>query len=570
MADNDPQQQPQQPPRGGGGEAAPNAAADDAALAADDPAPAQVLPPFRVVWDELADPFPHLLEEHEARLRRREQALEDEDGENYDDSSDSDDETNLVVQGQEVLDPCLAASTMTDVMYTYKRYRIRDVTVNFNYHVSADWRRHNTGRDDDHDDDYAVQLRRFVNVLEVYFRIRTLRLTRANFWRGPRRLLPNEAEGGGDDDEGGDDGFDPTLLLEDKSLKKLFGEVLPKHLSLREVTISNSRIQPPYWKLFTEKFLLPHNWNFVRLALESTPLTLEGCRLLQRMLQRKVRLFQLKLDNCGLGNDEWHVVSEGIRDNTHLHTVTLIERDVTVQPGTLLPLLQKPSFVKQLEVRAAGWSAEAFEELVRALRTNTVLCDLTVHCDRRRAIPHLPLVEELLTTYNYALETVTVRPCGDRALLRRLDALLERNKRVRALGGTARSRHASHEFYRFPSRAVWPRVLGAYSRFATLMYRFVRKANLEAFANQVQPAAALAPPAARHVTSPVQLALMMAAPKLQDLLAAQHSADHVQSVVAAVEAEEAQAAANQAQPAVEAQPASQDDSKKRRHQLVSD
>jgi hypothetical protein len=63
------------------------------------------------------------------------------------------------------------------------------------------------------------------------------------------------------------------------------------------------------------------------------------------------------------------VVSEGIADNTHLYTVTLSERRVTVGPTTLLPLLQDPSVVNCLEVGAAGWSGGAFAPFVRAMQT---------------------------------------------------------------------------------------------------------------------------------------------------------------------------------------------------------
>lgn len=97
---------------------------------------------------------------------------------------------------------------------------------------------------------------------------------------------------------------------------------------------------------------------------------------------------------------------------------------------------------------------------------------------------------------------------------------------------------------------MWPVVLEEYSRFPTLLYRFVRKANFEDFASQVQPAA-LATPAA----NPVQLAVAAAMPELEAQLAAQHSEDQVQPAGAAPE---------------EAHPAFQGDNKKRRHQLVSE
>jgi hypothetical protein len=312
----------------------------------------------------------------------------------------------------------------------------------------------------------------------MYFRIRTLHLTRANFWRGPRPLLEIH-----DGRNVPTHGFDPSLLLRDESMARFFGEVLPKHLSLRDITISKSRIQAEYWRLFAENCITSKG-SLERLALESTPITPEGCQHLKRMLQREVPLFQLKLQDCGLGADEWRGVCEGISGNPEMHTVALIERHATVRPGALVSLLQAPSAVSRLEVAAAGWSAGAFQEFVLALRPNTALCYLTVRCDRRREIPNLRVVEELLTTYNCTLESVTVHPCADRALLRRLEALLERNQRVRELGDPSHHRQLKRPHH-FSSRAVWPRVLEVYSRFPTLLYGFVRKANLEAFASQM-------------------------------------------------------------------------------------
>jgi hypothetical protein len=269
-------------------------------------------------------------------------------------------------------------------------------------------------------------------------------------------------------------------------------------------------------------------------------------------------LFQLKVQDCELGADEWRVVCEGISGNTEMHTVALIERHATVRPGALVPLLQAPSAVSRLEVAAAGWSAGAFQELVVALRTNTVLCDLTVRTDRE--IPHLRLVEVLLTTYNCTLETVTVRPCADRALLRRVKALLERNTRLRELGDPSHHRPLERPHH-FSSRAVWPRVLEAYSRFPTLLYRLLRKANLEAFASQMGQGWAAAAAAGEEKASHAQ-----PAPKQVPSSPVQPAPNQVPSVVQ-------NSAPGQLQPAEEGQhvqPASQGESKKRRHPLISE
>jgi hypothetical protein len=121
------------------------------------------------------------------------------------------------------------------------------------------------------------------------------------------------------------------------------------------------------------------------------------------------------------------------------------------------------------------------------------------------------LVEELLTTYNYALETVTLRTCWDLTLRLRVRAMQERNKRVGYL----------LQSNQFLSRAAWPRVLEKCSRFPALMYNFVRKANLGALENQVQLVSAAAAAAVEEEANHVQPAMVEAQP------AAQHPVNHI-------------------------------------------
>jgi hypothetical protein len=71
-----------------------------------------------------------------------------------------------------------------------------------------------------------------------------------------------------------------------------FGEVLPNHTSLRDVTISRSQIQPQYWRLFAENCLTSDEGMLERLALVSTPPSTDDCQLLQQMLQREIPLFE--------------------------------------------------------------------------------------------------------------------------------------------------------------------------------------------------------------------------------------------------------------------------------------
>jgi hypothetical protein len=93
---------------------------------------------------------------------------------------------------------------------------------------------------------------------------------------------------------------------------------------------------------------------------EDVGITIEDCKLLKRMLQRrKVGRLKLKRQDSGLGADEWRLLAEGIADSAHVNTGTLGEGSESVQPGTLLPLLRGASIVNRLAVCAAGSTAVA-------------------------------------------------------------------------------------------------------------------------------------------------------------------------------------------------------------------
>jgi hypothetical protein len=430
------------------------------------------------------------------------------------DSSESDDEHNLV-DPRRVVELGLASVWLSNLMTNrYRRYRLRELAVS-------------CGEDDllgDDPNDLPADFREFVRAFTRYGRIRVLHLVRFHFGRG---------NGGGDDDDGPDVrgrsaaarrarggnfpwerevGRDLSALVEDGCLEEFFGTALCQHRSLEEIAFFNSSIPTALWRLLTEN-LVTAPPPLLHLSLELTPLTMEHCHLLKRMLQHQAPLPMLSLVDCDLGAEEWTVVCEGVAGSAgQVDFVTLSEEDgVTVEPETLLPLLHAPSAVAHLTVCAPHWSEGAFEKLVRALRTNECLRDVTLEGDHRAFPGGAQLVEELLTTYNCTLKEVTVHPWED-ASRGRIQALLERNKRVRLLeerlaaysrSAKGRAHHrqrprvlralgmpgrpTAFERYHVSRTSVWPRVLAAEcGRMPTVLYRFVRHGNLEAFVVQVE------------------------------------------------------------------------------------
>jgi hypothetical protein len=212
------------------------------------------------------------------------------------------------------------------------------------------------------------------------------------------------------------------------------------------------------------------------------------------MIRRSVLLDELAIEDCALGSEEWRGVCEATADNPRVDSVTLIEQfgNLIIGRDTLRPLLRRTSGVETLGMHAASWSGDdgTFEEFVKGLRPSERLRELTLNCFHRREHPDLRLMEELLTTYNWTMETVTVRSFSDIATRHRVLLLLGHNRRVRAALGD-RDDDKADEDEQPPLRLsheapLWPRVLAMYSRFPTLLYRFLRKHNLEALIDQAR------------------------------------------------------------------------------------
>jgi hypothetical protein len=482
------------------------------------------MPPLMVYMLGLDDPLAHDDDEHN-------------DGDDDHDSEESDDESNVMDPGEEI-NPAYAADLLEDLLLKYPRYRLRDLKVDFRHPRSDAADGASIVR---YRSDFPAMFRQLVDGLAGYRRILRLSFRHGNFCdpadddndddaeefedevRDEQAGVAAAAAGGNDDRPGG---VDRLLQPDQDDLENLFGTVLFAHARLDYITLSASRIQTKYWKLYTESFPST-GYSLFRLMLDHVPLTMEHCHLLRHMLQRNVQLSWLALTECGLGNDEWRVVCEGVAANPHTHTFMIGETHAVVQRGTLLPLLRSPSVVRRLVVCAASWSGEgddndddddegAFEEFVRELRTNTVLRDVRMHRRAQSPFSGLHSVEKLLRTYNFALEAVELHPCGRSPRLaaawtRRFGGLLERNSRVRALfrqppkdddegGGddnksstsgdddnSSRRRQSNPDPLRLSRRSAWNLVLREYSRFPTLLYRFIRTSNLVDFIDQVQP-----------------------------------------------------------------------------------
>jgi hypothetical protein len=124
----------------------------------------------------------------------------------------------------------------------------------------------------------------------------------------------NSSDDNSSDDDDGDgdcDGdcagaIDQFLQPDEDVLTNLFGSVLSAHSRLEYITVTNSRILR---RLFYTESFPPADCgdSLFRRMLQHTPLSMEHCQLLQRMLHRKVHLPWLALTHCKLGRERRRV-----------------------------------------------------------------------------------------------------------------------------------------------------------------------------------------------------------------------------------------------------------------------
>jgi hypothetical protein len=129
-----------------------------------------------------------------------------------------------------------------------------------------------------------------------------------------------------------------------------------------------------------------------------------------------------------------------------------------------------------LGLESGRWTDAAYESLARQLRTNTAVASLRIR-DTGRSRRLVDWILELLNTYNFTLQQVyPIRP-SDQG---RVDELLRRNSRVRAVHQHLEGLHCV-----LGERALWPTALSQVARFPTLVYRFVRRGDVDGFADQL-------------------------------------------------------------------------------------
>jgi hypothetical protein len=227
-----------------------------------------------------------------------------------------------------------------------------------------------------------------------------------------------------------------------------------------------------------------------------SPFDRETVQAIAAMIRRNGALSKLDVyPSGGLTPDDARCICQAVSNNTNLRQLGLRFREVF---GDSLDHVVTPSsLLRGLTVAVETAASDAFlRSLARQLRTNTALAELRIWHGWSKGPQedwpdqlHLfrPLLDAL-ETYNYSLVQIEVLTFpyfpGATALFERLrvrlDAYARRNRRIqRALA------QLEHRSYRVrPANAGL--VLGAVSALPTLVYRIVRRGNVNTLCDLVQ------------------------------------------------------------------------------------
>jgi hypothetical protein len=291
-----------------------------------------------------------------------------------------------------------------------------------------------------------------------------------------------------DDHDDDDDtfGVDVALQPDERDLERMFGTVLPNLACLKVFYVKNSRLQPRFLNSFAESAARNPTFSLESLTIVATPLDAECGRIVKTMLQGNVRLRYLYLQRCGLDADGWRLVCEGAAASRRLELLDLKD-DIVLPSGTVAAALDGGSALTHLHVAPRMWSRRAFVELVEALRANTALEEVSLAQKGGFMPAQAGLALDVLRTSNFTLQNVHLVPRKDGTGSHEgpIGALLRRNAGVRRA-----VEHLGATGYRVSRRAAWPLALRHLSTIPTLLYRFVRRGNVDALAEQAAMGAA--------------------------------------------------------------------------------
>jgi hypothetical protein len=277
--------------------------------------------------------------------------------------------------------------------------------------------------------------------------------------------------------------------LPDDDMERLFGQVLPSHPTLRSIAIRRSNVLTRFMRLLTSSVLTATNTTSPLTKLElSGRLTHDDVRAIADMVDRHVALSELSVfavTQDGLSAADGKVLCQAVARNAHLQALRIRVDEVSADSLDLA--VSSSSSLRELEIWSI-FSERSVSNLATQLRTNTKLTRLVLRHETLRdpsgdLRPNLfRPIENALESLNYSLVDVSVQQWGivipDNLPIHvwraaKVDRLVRRNRRIqRAL------EELEPKCYHVSPTALWPSVLEVVSPVPTLVYRILRKGDV--------------------------------------------------------------------------------------------
>jgi hypothetical protein len=262
--------------------------------------------------------------------------------------------------------------------------------------------------------------------------------------------------------------------LPEEDVERLFGQVLVSHPTIQHLAFYSSVVPVRYLKLLTSV------WPA---AGSSTPLKKlsfrgafghESSQAIADMIGRSVALATLVLRPTAnlLDPDDCKLVCEAVSRNTNLQSLSL---DVENVRDDTLNQVGASSSLRTLEIYSSGgFSRGSMENFARQLRTNVTLSAVRFDTEMGRdaLVRIFRPIEEALETYNFTLTEVFVGRYwhGQDNVAK----LLLRNRRLQLV------------LEHLEPAGLRPRLFGMVSAIPTLLYRSLRRGNVDVLGRHLE------------------------------------------------------------------------------------
>jgi hypothetical protein len=274
--------------------------------------------------------------------------------------------------------------------------------------------------------------------------------------------------------------------MPEEDVTRLFGKVLPFHPTLEAVA---GDLPAPCVTLLASSIRTENRSPLTKLDLRGGTFDRSCAQAIADMIRRDAPITTLHIypsPRRGLEAVYCKLICQAVRHNTNLRVLNLGVKETFADT---VDQVASSSTLRELVVSAEDLSDECVASIATQLRTNTTmqlifLCKAAKALPGHRSRPFRPIMETL-ETYNFTLQNATWNWEDPQQ-----DALRgnDHNFLVNVMGRNKRIHRALEQLqgYHVAPVILWPRVLGMVSPLPTLLYRFLRKGDVNTLSSLLE------------------------------------------------------------------------------------